>query len=183
MRTSRTTPTGVERTFGDNELIVTKTDGKGHITYANSVFLRVSGLTEDEALGRPHNLVRHPDMPRCVYQLLWDRVTSGAELFAYVLNLATDGAHYWVFAHVTPSYGRGGQIVGYHSNRRTPDRSALGPVTELYASLCAEERRHPRSSEGLAAGTRALADFLATRDQSYDEWVWSLTGTNAEVGR
>ena len=101
-------PTGEERTFGADELIVSKTDPRGVITYANDVFLRVSGYDMDEVVGRPHNLIRHPDMPRAVFQLLWDTLTERRELFAYINNLASDGAHYWVLAHVTPSYGPDG---------------------------------------------------------------------------
>nr|BFE86398.1 hypothetical protein GCM10020093_089990 [Planobispora longispora] len=125
MRASAIRPTGVERTFAPDEIIVTKTDLKGHITYANDVFLRVSAYSEEEVLGQPHSLIRHPDMPRCVFALLWQEIRRGREIFAYVVNLAADGAHYWVLAHVTPSAGPGGQIVGYHSNRRVPGEAAL----------------------------------------------------------
>ncbi|HMO11052.1 MAG TPA: PAS domain-containing protein, partial [Actinotalea sp.] len=117
MRPSSVMPTGVERTFGADEIIVSKTDPKGRITYANQVFLRVSGYREDEVVGQPHSIVRHPDMPRAVFALLWETIQAGREIFAYINNLAADGAHYWVFAHVTTSRA-GGALVGYHSNRR-----------------------------------------------------------------
>src|ERR687897_472191 len=83
-------PTGVERTFSPDELIVSKTDPRGVITYANDVFLRVSGYAMDEVIGQPHNLIRHPDMPRAVFQLLWETLAAGRELFAYINNLASD---------------------------------------------------------------------------------------------
>lgn len=123
MRTHAPAPTGVERTFEPDQIIVTKTDLQGRITYANDVFLGVSAFEEHEVLGQPHNIIRHPDMPRCVFQLLWDTLRAGEELFAYVVNLAGDGAHYWVLAHVTPSVGPTGTVVGYHSNRRVPGES------------------------------------------------------------
>ena len=85
------TPSGVERIFSPEEIIVTKTDLQGRITYANEVFCRVSALREDEVLGQPHSLIRHPEMPRGVFRLLWDRLQSGQEVFAYVKNLAADG--------------------------------------------------------------------------------------------
>jgi PAS domain S-box-containing protein len=81
-------PTGRERTWGDEEIIVSKTDLKGIITYANRTFLNVAGYTEEEVLGKPHNMIRHPDMPRCVFKLLWDTIESGNEIFAYVKNMA-----------------------------------------------------------------------------------------------
>src|SRR5476649_17918 len=111
MRASAVVATGVERTFGDDEIIVTKTDTKGRITYANDVFLRVSAYPETEMLGQPHSMIRHPDIPRCVFKLLWDELEARREIFAYVLNLAGDGAHYWVLAHVTPSVGSDGRVV------------------------------------------------------------------------
>ena len=87
-------PTGVERFFDDDDIIVSKTDLKGKITYANRVFSQVSGYTEPELIGQPHNLIRHPDMPRCVFKLLWDTVQDGREIFAYVVNLCKGGDHY-----------------------------------------------------------------------------------------
>ena len=122
--TSTTAPTGAERHLHDEELIVTKTDTQGRLTYANDVFLRFSALTEDEAIGQPHNIIRHPDMPGGVFAVLWERVQAGQEIFAYVKNLAHDGVAYWVFAHVTPTYDVNGSITGYHSMRRAPRRNS-----------------------------------------------------------
>lgn len=168
-------PTGVERTFGADELIVSKTDLKGTITYANRVFCRVSGYTEAQLLGRPHSILRHPDMPRAVFKLLWDELGAGREVFAYVLNLAADGAHYWVLAHVTPTI-RGGRTIGYHSNRRRPDRRAVAQATALYAALLAEERTAPDRRAGLARSWALLEETLAQKRTTYPELVWSWTG-------
>ena len=92
------TLTGVERFFDDDEIIVSKTDLKGIITYGNSVFYRLAGYTEKELIGVNHNVIRHPDMPRAVFKLLWDTLAEGREIFAYVVNRAKNGDHYWVFA-------------------------------------------------------------------------------------
>lgn len=174
MRLATVRPTGIERTFGADEIIVSKTDPKGIITYANSVFLRVAGYTESEVIGQPHNLIRHPDMPRCVFKLMWDTIAAGDEMFAYVVNLAADGAHYWVYAHITPSFGPDGRILGYHSNRRLPDRRAIDLVSSVYAALRAEEQRQPTSQTALQAGSALLAATLAEHRQTYDEFVWDL---------
>jgi PAS domain S-box-containing protein len=167
-------PTGEERTFSVDELIVSKTDARGVITYANDVFLRVSAYTLPELVGRPHNLIRHPDMPRALFKLLWDTLTGGTELFAYINNLAADGAHYWVLAHVTPSYGANGTVVGFHSNRRRPARGAIGRVTPLYEQLLAEERRHPTARAAVEASSALLTDLIAQRASSYEEFIWSI---------
>jgi PAS domain S-box-containing protein len=168
------TLTGIERHFGQEEIIVSKTDVRGQITYANEVFLRVAGYREDEIIGQPHSLVRHPDMPRCVFKLLWDTLDAGKEIFAYVLNLARSGDHYWVFAHVTPTFGDQGRVVGYHSNRRTPERSAVEKVIPLYALLLAEERRHESKAQQMDASTKLLLGLLAEKGVQYDEFVFSL---------
>jgi PAS domain S-box-containing protein len=178
MRATRVRPTGIQRTFGDDEIIVTKTDLRGILTYANDVFLRVSALTEAEAIGRPHYLIRHPDMPRAVFKLLWDTLKEGRELFAYIVNLAADGAHYWVLAHVTPSFDAGGRVVGYHSNRRRPEPAAVAAAERLYARLRAEELRQDSSPAGLDASWRMLQQTLAERGQTYEEFVWALTNGN-----
>jgi PAS domain S-box-containing protein len=167
-------PTGVERTFSADELIVSKTDARGVITYANDVFLRVSGYETADVIGRPHNLIRHPEMPKAVFQLLWDTLATGRELFAYINNLASDGAHYWVLAHVTPSFGPGGAVTGYHSNRRKPSPRAIETIRPLYDRLLAEERRHPNAKAAVAASSQLLADSVAEQAGSYEDLVWSV---------
>jgi PAS domain S-box-containing protein len=167
-------PTGVETIMGDNEIIVSKTDTKGIITYANDVFMRIAKYDETEVIGKPHNMIRHPDMPRSVFKLLWDTIASGQEIFAYVKNMTADGGYYWVIAHVTPSTVDG-RIVGYHSNRRSPNRSALARVQPLYDAMLMEERRHSRPQDAITAGTQVLLNAIADAGYTtYDEWVWSL---------
>jgi PAS domain S-box-containing protein len=167
-------PTGVERFFDDDEIIVTKTDVAGRITYGNPIFLRMAGYTEEEVLGAPHSLIRHPEMPRAVFKLLWDRILAGHEVFAYVNNLASNGDHYWVLAHVTPTYDANGTLIGFHSMRRAPARRAVDAVTPLYAALLTEEQRHYDRAQGLEASFAMLVNILATAGVSYDEWAWSL---------
>jgi PAS domain S-box-containing protein len=170
----RPLPTGIERTFDEREIIVSKTDVTGKITYANDVFLRVSGYSEREILGMPHSVIRHPAMPRVVFKLLWDTLAAGREIFAYVINLAKSGDHYWVLAHVTPSRDSLGRTVGYHSNRRAADRSAISVVTDLYATLSREEERHPDRSKGMEASGAVLRGVLEARGVTYDELIFSL---------
>ncbi len=175
MRATTVRPTGVERLLGADQLIVSKTDVKGVITYANEVFCEMAAMSEDELIGQPHNIIRHPDMPRCVFKLLWDTLAAREEVFAYVVNLAADGAHYWVLAHVTPTYDRQGQVIGYHSNRRAPARQAVETITGVYAALLAEENKQQSTPDAVAAGSRLLADVLTDRRQTYDEFFWSVT--------
>lgn len=170
----RVSPTGRETGFGEEDIIVSKTDEKGRITYANDVFLRVSGFEEAELIGAPHSIVRHPDMPRCVFKLIWDRIATGREIFGYVLNMAKNGDHYWVFAHVTPTFGADGRITGYHSMRRKPDAAQIEQVRPLYAALRREEERHADRKTGMHAGSAMLADVVRGKGIEYDEFVFSL---------
>jgi PAS domain S-box-containing protein len=168
-------PTGQERAFGQDEIIVTKTDLQGRITYANDVFCRVSAMDEADVMGRPHNLIRHPDMPGGIFRLLWQRLQTGQELFAYAVNLAADGSHYWVFAHVTPTYDDSGAVIGYHSNRRSPSRSAVAAVEPLYRELLRAEDAVAGSVQAAETGYRVLEERLGDLGQSYDRFVWELT--------
>ena len=172
--TTTTAPVHVrgERTFGRDEIIVSKTDLKGRLTYANDVFLRVSAYSEEEVLGQPHSLIRHPETPRGLFHVLWETIQGGQEIFAYINNLAKDGANYWVLAHVTPSRAANGSIVAYHSNRRLPARAAITRIEELYASMRAAEAGHRRTVDAAAASRRVLEESLGGR--SYDEFIWEL---------
>ena len=168
-------PTGREISFADDEIIVSKTDLKGRIVYANNVFCRVSGYEESELMGQPHNLIRHPGMPRAVFKLLWDTIQGGEEIFAYVLNLARNGDSYWVFAHVTPSFDAERRIIGYHSNRRVPYGDAMPKVRALYGQLLAEERRHSNPRAATEAGYKLLQSTLEDAKVDYAEFVFSLS--------
>ena len=167
-------PTKHERFFPEEEIIVSKTDLKGVITYANETFLKIAGYTEEEILGQPHNIIRHPDMPRCVFKLLWDTLEMKREIFAYVKNMAKNGDFYWVFAHVTPTFNEHGAVIGYHSNRRVPERHQVELFTAVYGQLLAEEQRHSDWREGMAAGGRMLENMIASKGMQYEEFIFSV---------
>lgn len=168
-------PTGVERFFREDEVIVSKTDLKGRLTYVNRVFIDISGYREPELLGEPHSLIRNPEMPRSVFKLLWDTIGAGREIFAYVNNMSKNGDHYWVLAHVTPSFDKNGQIVGYHSNRRVPDRDVLNStIIPLYKAVLDEENRHKNAKEGMNKGFEMLLDAVKQKGMNYDELIFAL---------
>ncbi len=168
-------PTQNERTFGKDEIIVSKTDLKGRITYVNRVFMRIADFTERELLGQPHSVIRHPDMPRCIFKLLWETLEAKKEIFAYVKNMTKTGDHYWVFAHVTPSVATNGEVLGYHSNRRVANPTVLqDTIVPLYRSLQAEEEKHDDRKVGLERSYQMLVDLLKEKGVGYDELVFSL---------
>ena len=166
--------TGREVFFKEEDVIVSKTDIKGIITYANQTFLNISGFSEEQLIGAPHSILRHPDMPRCVFKFLWDNIGAGEEVFAYVLNRAKNGDHYWVFAHVTASRNKDGHIIGYHSNRRVPNRKAVETIAPIYKSLLDVEKAAADPKQGLANSFQALVDFVTGTGLSYSELVFSL---------
>jgi len=170
----KTITTGAERKLADDEIIVSKTDIKGRITYCNDIFKRIGGYSESELTNQPHNIIRHPDMPRCVFKLLWDTIEAGHEIFAYVKNRAKNGDYYWVLAHVTPDLDPAGNIVGFNSFRRSVDAKALRVIEQLYGELRAEEDRHSDRKSGVKASTDRLHQILATKGMSYDQFILSL---------
>lgn len=164
--------TGVERTFNADEIIVTKTDNKGKICYANDIFVNISGFTEAELIGQPHNVIRHPAMPRAIFKLLWDRILGGDEIFAYVVNRAKNGDHYWVFAHVTPNIGPDGAIVGFHSSRRTAQPKALDVIRPIYDRLIQREKA---GGDVNACYAQLMDEVTAAQFRDYDRFVHAIS--------
>lgn len=167
--------TGQERFFDADQVIVSKTNPAGTITYANRAFLEVSEFTEAEVIGKPHNIIRHPDMPRCLFRKLWRRIKAGKEMFAYVVNRTHHGNHYWVLAHVTPSFDAEQRIIGFHSNRRLPERAPLERVIiPLYRDLRERERAAADPEAAVAAGEAHLRAHLEQLGVGYDRFIFSL---------
>ncbi|GER07628.1 transcriptional regulator [Iodidimonas muriae] len=173
---------GSERILAQDEIIVSKTDTKGRILYANRTFLSIADYEERELLDKPHNIIRHPDMPRTIFKVLWDHIRDGKEVFSYIKNSAKNGDYYWVFAHVTPTFGEAGRVVGYHSNRRAPERAAITDMTRLYRELCTVEAAQGGRKEGLAAGEGLLNDKLKAAGMTLDEFVFSYASDERAVG-
>ena len=146
---------GTEKKLADGEVIVSKTDLRGNITYANDVLLDISEYRLRDLIGKPHSILRSRGMPRAAFKLVWDHLTAGREVFAYVVNRTRLGNHYWVFAHMTPTTNAAGEIIGYHSNRRQPADKAVSEISKIYDSLLAEEARHRNGKESLAASSAA----------------------------
>lgn len=157
----------------ENDFIVSKTDLKGRITYGNRIFMEFSGYSEKELVGVQHNIIRHPDMPRGVFKFLWDTIGQGKECCAYVKNLAKDGSFYWVFANVTPDYGRNGQCNGYFSVRRKPSKAGVDVMTDVYRAMLQEEQKAgPRDAMDASLGW--LVNVLTQKGVSYEELILSL---------
>lgn len=166
-------PNGSLQIMREKDFIVSKTDLKGIITYANRIFLEFAKYSEKELIGKQHNIIRHPDMPRAIFKLLWDTIKNGDEIFAYVLNLAKDGSGYWVFANVSPVKDDKGNTVGYYSVRRKPSSAALAAIIPIYKSMLEVEKNN-QTKDQIEASTKILTKLLEEKGMSYEEFILSI---------
>lgn len=128
------TVTGVEQTFSDRANILSTTDTKGRITYVNRDFIDISGFTNDELIGHGHNIVRHPDMPKAAFKMLWQNLKQENSWMGMVKNRCKNGDHYWVDAYVTP-ISHDGKVNEYQSVRRKAKPEYVKRATRLYQKL------------------------------------------------
>ncbi|MCK4875233.1 MAG: PAS domain-containing protein [Sulfurimonas sp.] len=124
--------------FSSDQYILSETDEKGFIIYANDVFCEIAGYKIEELIGEPHNIIRHPDMPRIAFKGLWDDIQSKGFWTGIVKNLRKDGGFYWVHATAMRKVHSDGSIT-YLSVRRVPDRGDVNACITLYAELRAKE--------------------------------------------
>lgn len=147
-------PLDAARDFRINEMFFSTTDRAGRILSGNDVFVRVSGYQRADMIGRAHNLIRHPDMPRAVFRIVWDHLTQGRAVAGLIKNLASDGKYYWVIAYLMPVRG------GYLSIRFKPSTDLLRVAEEWYAQIRACEREHEANGAERNAGMEASAALL-----------------------
>lgn len=158
-----------EKFLPDDEFIVSKTDLKGKILYGNETFIEISGYEESELLGAPHSILRHPDMPKIIFKLLWDKIKAKQEIFAYVKNLCKDGGYYWVLANVTVTLDNNGNPRDYHSVRRKPSTAAMNVIPNLYKQLIEEEKR-----SGMDGSMKLLNQILDEKGEDYETFIFNL---------
>jgi methyl-accepting chemotaxis protein len=168
--------TNTERIMRDGEYIVSRTDTRGIITYANPYFYEISGFSEAEILGAPHNIVRHPDMPPEAFKDLWDTLAAGKPWTGFVKNRCKNGDHYWVLANATPIW-ENGQITGYLSVRSKPERATVEAVGKVYAQFKAGQAKDLAIREGKVVKTGKLAEFRYwLANLSIKVRTWTLVG-------
>jgi PAS domain S-box-containing protein len=166
-------PLARERVMREEDFIVSKTDAKGRITYANRIFMEFAGYSEAELLGKQHNIVRHPDMPRAVFKYMWETVQAQQEFFGYLKNLCSDGSFYWVFANVTPTLDELGQTIGYYSVRRQPRSDALAVIAPVYSEMLAKEKE-VGPKDAVATSRRLLEHCFQSKGVTYEEFILAL---------
>ncbi len=155
--------------FSKKKFIVSKTDLKGKIIFINKNFSEVSGYTESELIGAPHNVLRHPDMPRAVFYLVWQNLLAGNKISGVIKNLAKDGRYYWVIADLEPKRDKNGNITTLTAFRRAAPQDVIDTTEELYATMVAIEKKH-----GMEKSLAYLEGFLDEHNLTYDEFIAEL---------
>jgi PAS domain S-box-containing protein len=161
--------TNHEKVLNQNDFIVSKTDTKGKIIYCNEIFAAMAGYPPADLIGANHNLIRHPDMPKIAFKLVWDLIQNKDEFFGFVKNLSADGSYYWVFAYITADLDANGNITSYTSVRRKMPQSAIDIITPIYKQMVDAER-----SGGMEASKKLLEDLLEQHGLGYREFIINL---------
>ena len=172
-------PTGNEIKLNSKDILVSKTDQKGVITYGNSMFVEVSGYSENELIGSNHNILRHPDMPKVIFYLMWQSIKNGKNIMAVVKNLAKNGDHYWVTTDFDIQRDREGKIRNYIAFRQATNKKVVKEIEPLYQKLLQIEKEH-----GMDASIEYLEAFLEEKGMSYNQYIEALakpTGVTAVI--
>ncbi|WP_104713422.1 PAS domain-containing protein [Helicobacter cetorum] len=161
----------MERFVEEEGFLVSKTTTKGVITYANEPFVKIVGAKNlQELLGKPHNIVRHPDMPKTAFKYLWETLQTKNEANVFVKNKSFNGDFYWVFANVTPSFDMHGNVIGYYSVRRKPNPKAISEISSIYQTLLSQERQ----IGGMALAQKTLGELLMSHNTTFDALMNAL---------
>lgn len=171
----RPEPVDNEILLDETKIIMSKTDKKGIIEYANQYFMDICGYDEWDLMGEPHNVIRHPDMPRIVFKVLWDRLKKGENIHALVKNLAKDGSYYWVVTNFETKYNDDGKIIAHFSRRKKPPTYAVEAIIPIYKILLNIEK-----TKGIEASGKYLMNFLEDNGVTYDEFILQVLKINQE---
>ena len=165
----------------DNEIklsskryIVSKTDAKGIIEYGNDYFVEISGYSQKELIGQPHSIVRHPDMPKIAFKLMWDRISQGKNFMAVVKNLCKDGSYYWVVTDFEPRVDPlTNEIISHTAFRKAAPQKAIDTMIPIYDKLLELEK-----DGGMEASGEYLTNFLNENNTTYDAFINKLVGNS-----
>lgn len=159
-----------EVTWDKTQVIMSKTNAFGIIEYANEVFVDVSGYEDYELMGQPHNIIRHPDMPKVIFKVLWENLKQGKNFHAIVKNLAKSGRYYWVITDFDIARDENGVIVNYFARRQAVPQEVVSlHIEPLYKKLLQIE-----AASGVEFSEKYLIGFLEEKNRSYVEYIKEL---------
>ncbi|MDY0117554.1 MAG: PAS domain-containing protein [Sulfurimonadaceae bacterium] len=165
-------PVNEEIQLSTKKYIVSKTDEKGIIEYGNDYFVEISGYSESELIGKPHSIIRHPDMPRIVFKMMWDRINKGKNIMAVVKNMAKDGRYYWVITEFEPKIDPiSNDIISHTAFRKAAPRKAIDTMEPIYQKLLEIEKEG-----GMEASEKYLRGFFEEKRTTYDEFINDVIG-------
>lgn len=159
-----------EVSWDKTQVIMSKTNAFGIIEYANEIFIDVCGYEDYELMGQPHNIVRHPDMPKVIFKVLWENLKAGKNFHAVVKNLAKSGRYYWVITDFEIAKDENGVIVNYFGRRQAVPQEVIAlHIEPLYKKLLQIE-----SASGVEFSEKYLIGFLEEKKRSYVEYIKEL---------
>ncbi|TPN85413.1 PAS domain-containing protein [Aquimarina algicola] len=162
----RPEPINVEIALDDKKMIMSKANPKGIIEYANDYFIEICGYEEHELIGQPHNAVRHPDMPKVIFKLLWEHLNAKKNIHAIIKNLAKDGRYYWVITDFDVKTDDTGEIVSFVARRKAPPRETIEKIDHLYKKILSVEQ-----ASGIEVAEKYLFGFLEEKNMTYDQYI------------
>ena len=165
----RPLPINEEIELSPYKTIMSKTDKKGIIEYANEYFMEVSGYKEWELMGQPHNIIRHPDMPKVIFKLLWNKLNEGEPMMAIVKNLSKDGRYYWVIADFFSKLDKDGNVISHYARRKAVPNEVKEKISKLYKILLEIEK-----NSGIDASQAYLEGFLEDKSITYFDLILNL---------
>ncbi len=162
----RPTPIDQEILIPDEEVLISVTDPKGIITEVNDVFCEVAGYSTEELVGASHNVIRHPDMPKVMFKIVWEHIKDRENVMALVKNLAKDGRYYWILTDFVTKVNASRQVVNYTAYRRPICKDVQNAIIPLYKALNAIE-----DVAGMETSEKFLNEYLENKGMTYDEMI------------
>lgn len=158
--------TGKQLKIASEDKIVSKTDVSGKITYVNDTFIKLSAFSKEELLGSAHNIIRHPDMPKAVFYLMWDRLNRGKNFKAVIKNVTKKGDHYWVMTDFSIKIGTDGIIKHYTAFREGAPKYVVRDISSIYDEVLKVEK-----SQGMEISIKYFEALMDKKNMNYEEWI------------
>ena len=172
----RPTPIDKEVGWNKSQVVISETDVYGRITNVNDVFCNVCGYSPEEMIGQPHSIIRHPDMPKLVFKLLWDNLKVGNNFIGVIKNLAKSGEYYWVITDFEMRRDATGNITHYIARRKSVPKAVIeNYVAPLYDTLLKLEK-----VGGMELSSRFFKNYLAKQGKDYIDFIIDVMNENRE---
>ncbi len=168
-------PVDKEINLDPTKTIMSKTDTRGIIEYANEYFMEISGYEEFELMGQPHNIIRHPDMPKTIFKLMWDSIEKGQNIHAFVKNMAKDGRYYWVLTNFEIKKDAEGNVISYYARRKAAPRNAIYEIDRLYYILKSIENK-----QDMQTALNYFIGMLEEKNMTYNQFILSILEVNQQ---